>query len=111
MAVERHELVKRTRLANVHAHIIGYLKSQMPTMMGKASKQKELIETLPAVFRKVATENNLPPGDFPELEAFRNKLKDMDFSVRTPERTYCRCEMCLVLNQPRAAHEHSHSRS
>jgi GTPase SAR1 family protein len=44
-----NELVKRIRLAIVHAHLIGYLKAQMPTMMGKASKQKELIADLPTV--------------------------------------------------------------
>ena len=41
-----NELVKRTRLAKVHAYIIGYLKEKMPTMMGREKKQRELIANL-----------------------------------------------------------------
>ena len=46
-----NELVKRVRLCKVHAYIISYLKDQMPSFMGKAKKQTELTEGLPAVFR------------------------------------------------------------
>jgi hypothetical protein len=37
-----NELVKRVRIAKVHAYIIGYLKDQMPMFMGKEKKQKEV---------------------------------------------------------------------
>lgn len=37
-----NELVKRVRLAKVHAYIIGYLKEQMPVMMGHAKKQAQV---------------------------------------------------------------------
>ena len=38
-----NELVKRIRKVKTLAHIIGYLKSQMPSLMGRDKKQKELI--------------------------------------------------------------------
>lgn len=38
-----NELVKRIRKVKTLAYIIGYLKSQMPSFMGKEKKQKELI--------------------------------------------------------------------
>ena len=37
-----NELVKRVRLAKVHAYLIGYLKEQMPMLMGHSKKQKEV---------------------------------------------------------------------
>ena len=41
-----NELVKRIRKVKTLAYIIGYLKSQMPSLMGKEKKQKELIVSL-----------------------------------------------------------------
>jgi EH domain-containing protein 1 len=75
-----NELVKRTRLAKVHAHIIGHLKQQMPTMMGKAKKQQQMIDDLGTEFRKVQTQFGLPPGDFPNLGEMQSKLGEYDFS-------------------------------
>jgi hypothetical protein len=75
-----NELVKRVRLCKVHAYLIGYLKDQMPMMMGHAKKQKQLIETLPTVFRSVMKKYNLAPGDFPDLNDFKSKLEEQDFS-------------------------------
>lgn len=37
-----NELVKRVRIAKVHAYIIGYLREQMPMFLGKDKKQKEV---------------------------------------------------------------------
>jgi hypothetical protein len=76
-----NELVKRVRLAKVHAYIIGYLKEQMPVLMGKERKQEELLNDLPGVFRSVMKRYNLAPGDFPDLEQYRARLREeMDFS-------------------------------
>ncbi|CAE7704487.1 Ehd1, partial [Symbiodinium microadriaticum] len=36
-----NELVKRVRLAKVHAYVIGYLREQMPMFMGREKKQKQ----------------------------------------------------------------------
>jgi hypothetical protein len=55
-----NEIVKRARLLRVHAHIIGYLKAQMPSMFGKNSKQDELINNMRDVFQAVQRQYNLP---------------------------------------------------
>jgi hypothetical protein len=75
-----NELVKRVRLAKVHAYILSHLRDQMPMLMGHAKKQKELIENLPAVFRAVLKKYNLASGDFPEINDFRAKLQEQDFT-------------------------------
>jgi len=75
-----NELVKRVRTAKVHAYIIGYLREQMPTFMGKEKKQKKLIEELGAVFRAVMKRYNLAAGDFPNIEEYKSKLQEQDFS-------------------------------
>mmetsp|Transcript_19381 Transcript_19381/g.39114 ORF Transcript_19381/g.39114 Transcript_19381/m.39114 type:complete len:534 (-) Transcript_19381:257-1858(-) len=75
-----NELVKRVRLAKVHAYIVGYLKEQMPVMMGHAKKQAQLIDTLPTIFRTVMKKYNLAPGDFPDLPDMQSKLREFDFT-------------------------------
>jgi len=59
------QLVKRIRKVKALAYIIGHLKSQMPTLMGKEKKQQKLITNMPNVFRTVMKKYNLAPGDFP----------------------------------------------
>lgn len=75
-----NELVKRVRSCKVHAYIIGYLKEQMPMFLGASKKQTQLIENLPGVFKSVLKRHNLAAGDFPDLEDFRSKLREHDFS-------------------------------
>jgi EH domain-containing protein 1 len=45
--------VKRARQAKIHAYIIGHLKKEMPTMMGKQKAQQRLIDNLEDEFAKV----------------------------------------------------------
>lgn len=75
-----NELVKRVRIGKVHAFIISHLKEQMPMLMGKEKKQKEMIAGLDGVFRTVMKRYNLAPGDFPDLADMRSKLAEMDFT-------------------------------
>lgn len=75
-----NELVKRVRLCKVHAYIISHLKEQMPTFMGKAKKQTELIESLGQIFRSVMKKWSLAPGDFPDIHDFQEKLREHDFT-------------------------------
>lgn len=75
-----NELVKRIRKVKTLAHIIGYLKSQMPSLMGKEKKQQKLINDLPNVFRNILKKYNLAPGDFPDIGKFSEKLKEVKFS-------------------------------
>jgi len=74
-----NELVKRIRKVKTLSYIIGYLKSQMPALMGKEKKQARLIEDLPTVFRTIMKKNNLSAGDFPDIAKFSSKLKDTKF--------------------------------
>lgn len=75
-----NELVKRIRKVKTLAYIIGYLKSQMPNIMGKEKKQQKLINDLPNVFRTIMKKYNLAPGDFPDIAKFTAKLKEVKFS-------------------------------
>ncbi|XWS09754.1 hypothetical protein CRYUN_Cryun39dG0016400 [Craigia yunnanensis] len=74
-----NEFVKRARAAKIHAHIIGHLKKEMPAMMGKAKAQQRLIDNLADEFGKVQRDNHLPPGDFPNVEQFREVLSGYNF--------------------------------
>jgi len=76
-----NELVKRTRLAKVHALIVGHLKAQMPSMWGHEKKQQELTEGIVEEFRKVQIKHGLPSGDFPNVERFRNVLSGGDIKM------------------------------
>ncbi|XP_062169910.1 EH domain-containing protein 1 [Alnus glutinosa] len=69
-----NEFVKRARAAKIHAYIISHLKKEMPAMMGKAKAQQRLIDNLADEFGKVQREFHLPPGDFPNVEHFREIL-------------------------------------
>jgi hypothetical protein len=75
-----NELVKRLRKVKTLAYIIGYLKSQMPALVGKEKKQKKLIADLPNVFRTIMKKHNLSPGDFPDINTFSSKLAESKFS-------------------------------
>jgi GTPase SAR1 family protein len=79
-----NELVKRVRLCKVHAYLIGHLREQMPMIMGHARKQQKLLEEMPTVFRSVMKKYNLAHGDFPELNDFKSKLAEHDFSKFQP---------------------------
>jgi hypothetical protein len=57
--VQINEFVKRARAAKIHAYIIGHLKNQMPTMMGKAKAQQRLIDNLEDEFAKVCISSHL----------------------------------------------------
>lgn len=46
----------------------------MPAMFGKTSRQNELIEKLDKEFIKIRQRHHLAPGDFPNLERFKQGL-------------------------------------
>jgi hypothetical protein len=54
-----NELVKRARMARVHALIIGHLKAQMP-FFGQQSKQKQLLDNLADEFFAIMKKHRLP---------------------------------------------------
>ncbi|XP_019247610.1 PREDICTED: EH domain-containing protein 1 isoform X2 [Nicotiana attenuata] len=69
-----NEFVKRARAAKIHSYIISHLKKEMPAMIGKSKTQQKLIDNLEDQFVKVQKEHHLPPGDFPNVEHFREVL-------------------------------------
>ncbi|KAK1581741.1 hypothetical protein Q3G72_008623 [Acer saccharum] len=69
-----NEFVKRARAAKIHAYIISHLKKEMPAMIGKAKTQQRLIDNLADEFGKVQREHHLPPGDFPNVEQFKEVM-------------------------------------
>eukprot|EP00970_Alexandrium_tamarense_P008142 scaffold1551_cov206-Alexandrium_tamarense.AAC.7 len=72
-----NELVKRARAVKVHAYIIHYLRKQLPYTWGKREKQRRLIDRLDREFVMCARRYELPRGDFPELEPFRQALLEI----------------------------------
>ncbi|CAF4438965.1 unnamed protein product, partial [Rotaria sp. Silwood2] len=79
-----NDLIKRARLAKVHALIISELKESMPSVFGKDSKRKELINKLHLVYEKIQREQNIPMGDFPKIDRMQELLRNMDFTKFKP---------------------------
>lgn len=57
-----NEFVKRVRAAKIHILIMGYLRRQMPAMMGKQKTQEKLLRNLSDHFAHVQREYHLPVG-------------------------------------------------
>uniref|UniRef100_A0A0B7AE20 EF-hand domain-containing protein n=1 Tax=Arion vulgaris TaxID=1028688 RepID=A0A0B7AE20_9EUPU len=75
-----NDLIKRARLAKVHAYIIAQLKKEMPAVFGKDSKKKELISRLPDMFAQLQREHQISPGDFPNCKHMQEQLQHQDFT-------------------------------
>lgn len=75
-----NELVKRVRLAKAHAHIIGHLKKEMPSMFGKEKAQSKLLNNIEDHFLKVHRAYNLPVGDFPDVQKFKQVMEGHDLA-------------------------------
>ncbi|XP_047502301.1 EH domain-containing protein 1-like [Penaeus chinensis] len=75
-----NDLIKRARLAKVHAYIISELKKEMPSMFGRESKKKELIKNLGTIYEKIQREHQISPGDFPEIKRMQDQLQHHDFT-------------------------------
>lgn len=76
-----NEMVKRAKLAKVHALVVGHLRAQMPSMWGHKAKQSRLIENLVHEFTKVQQQHRIPPGDFPDLQLFQERLRSVDLTT------------------------------
>ncbi|KAJ9182612.1 hypothetical protein P3X46_006588 [Hevea brasiliensis] len=66
---------RRLGLPRYMLTLLVILKKEMPAMMGKAKAQQRLIDNLADEFGKVQREFHLPPGDFPNVEYFREVLR------------------------------------
>ncbi|XP_011498656.1 PREDICTED: EH domain-containing protein 3 [Ceratosolen solmsi marchali] len=74
-----NDLIKRARLAKVHAYVISSLRKDMPTIFGKDAKKKELIKNLGFIYDQIQREQNISPGDFPDLKKMQENLQRHDF--------------------------------
>jgi EH domain-containing protein 1 len=79
-----NDLIKRARLAKVHAYIIAELRKGMPSMIGKEKKKKELIAKLDKIYEQLQREHNISPGDFPDVNKMREHLQNADFTKFNP---------------------------
>jgi len=75
-----NDLIKRARLAKVHALIISTLHEQMPAMFGKDKKKAELIKHLDSTYKQISLKYSISLGDFPNIDKLREKLKIADWS-------------------------------
>lgn len=74
-----NEFVKRVRAARIHFLIMGHLRKQMP-YFGQKKAQDKLLANLPAEFAQVQREHHLHPGDFPDVDRYREILSAFDIS-------------------------------
>ncbi|KAM9187400.1 LOW QUALITY PROTEIN: EH domain-containing protein 3 [Dugong dugon] len=79
-----NDLIKRARLAKVHAYIISSLKKEMPAVFGKDNKKKELVNNLAKIYGQIEREHQISPGDFPNLKRMQDQLQAQDFSKFQP---------------------------
>lgn len=75
-----NDLIKRARLAKVHAYIISSLRKDMPSMFGKDGKKKELIKGLNSIYESIQREHQISPGDFPDIRKMQEVLQNHDFT-------------------------------
>ncbi|KAL4430913.1 hypothetical protein ABPG75_006169 [Micractinium tetrahymenae] len=74
-----NEFVKRVRAAKIHFLIMGHLRKQIP-YFGQKKAQDKLLDNLAQEFAHVQREFHLHPGDFPDVERYREILSAFDLS-------------------------------
>eukprot|EP00928_Gymnodinium_smaydae_P031595 TRINITY_DN23147_c0_g1_i1.p1 TRINITY_DN23147_c0_g1~~TRINITY_DN23147_c0_g1_i1.p1 ORF type:complete len:531 (-),score=125.56 TRINITY_DN23147_c0_g1_i1:203-1795(-) len=80
-----NDLIKRARLAKVHAYILDALKRKMPSMFGKEKEKKKMLANLTAIYQEVAKDKGLALGDFPDPTVMQERLAPLDFSKQIPK--------------------------
>ncbi|XP_019873798.1 EH domain-containing protein 1 isoform X2 [Aethina tumida] len=75
-----NDLIKRARMAKVHAYIISELKKDMPIVFRKDSKKTHLIKHLSDVFVRIQRQYMFPAGDFPDITKMQSILIHQDFN-------------------------------
>merc|ERR1712227_124841 len=61
-----NDLIKRARLAKVHAFIIAHLHDNVPSMFGKEKAKAKLIANLSQTYAELSKAHGISPGDFPD---------------------------------------------
>lgn len=52
----------------------------MPAVFGKEAKKKELIKNLGQIYDQIQREQQISPGDFPDLKKMQENLANHDFT-------------------------------
>ena len=73
--IMRHCSIIFLDVPQVHAYIISSLKKEMPSMFGKDTKKKELVQRLSDIFAELQREHQISPGDFPDLTKMQEQLQ------------------------------------
>ncbi|PSC74976.1 EH domain-containing 1-like [Micractinium conductrix] len=73
------DFVKRVRAAKIHFLIMGHLRKQLP-YFGQKKAQDKLLDNLAQEFAQVQREHHLHPGDFPDVNRYREILSAFDLS-------------------------------
>uniref|UniRef100_A0A3Q0KCZ7 Eh domain containing/past-1-related n=1 Tax=Schistosoma mansoni TaxID=6183 RepID=A0A3Q0KCZ7_SCHMA len=76
-----NDMIRRARLAKVHAYLIGHLKKEMPSIVGKNKKKQELINNLQQIYDTISRLHHISPGDFPKLSHMQSILSEQDFTT------------------------------
>jgi len=102
-----NDLLKRAKLAQLHAIIVSALREEMPSMFGKEAKQQELIANLPAIYKKIQQKHNFHLSDFPPVDRYREWLKLVDFAKfpKPDPRLMSQLEDALNTDIPRLMHQ------
>ncbi|KAF6777405.1 hypothetical protein AHF37_03537 [Paragonimus kellicotti] len=74
-----NDFIRRARLAKVHAYIIAHLKNEMPALMGREAKKRELITNLSQVYETLSRTHHISIGDFPNVTRMQETLALHDF--------------------------------
>jgi len=74
-----NDMIKRAKLAKVHACIISYLRKQLP-LLARGRAKESMIERLGEIFQRVAAKHKISISDFPNLNDMKENLREADFS-------------------------------
>lgn len=74
-----NDIIKRARLAKVHALVVSHLVSKMP-YFGKEAAKTKLIKNLDETYNHISHKHQIPLGDFPNIEDMKEKLKTQEWS-------------------------------
>mmetsp|Transcript_45741 Transcript_45741/g.106191 ORF Transcript_45741/g.106191 Transcript_45741/m.106191 type:complete len:536 (+) Transcript_45741:117-1724(+) len=75
-----NDLIKRARLAKVHAILLDHLYASMPTFWGWEREKENLIANLRQIYDTISREHNLALGDFPNPTDMKDRLQILDWS-------------------------------
>lgn len=98
-----NDMIRRARLAKVHAYLLDHLKKKMPSMWGKDAQSRKMISSLSTVYQAIAKEHQLALGDFPDPKMMQEKLANLDFTrfAKIDKKKMERLEWMLSVDCPR----------